>query len=253
MFSSRCLLLLLLLCFQSLLLAESTQLREHLREAQVGDYFVILSAKTETLMLIRDKNSKLLAIEEIAVPVQRGPRSISWREWVQKNAPGNTSWVMYDIDLDTGEMVRYYSFTKNGWYDIPEADNFISKLLNLKLTLIPDDSRKRIGSKPAFGVDPRPIWQPRLVFEGQMIPKATFTAWKTRWPRDQSDLSGKMIEVYLPTSECSAPSYFPYWVQIEGTIGNAKIRVIDSGKGLISQKPSLNQLMQNKGLFNEMN
>ncbi len=225
------------------LFAETTMLRTNLQNAQVGDYFVILSSKTETLMLIREKTDKILTIEEIAVPTQRGPRSLSWKDWVHKDAPGNTSWVMYDIDLQTGQMVHYYSFTKKGWFDIPEADNFISKLLNLKLSLIPDSSRKKIGAKPAFGVDPRPIWQPKMVFEGQTIPNVPFLAWKTRWPKDTSDLSGRSIEVYLPQPDTTFPNYFPYWVQIEGTIGNAKMRVIESGKNLTSSKSTLSQMM----------
>ena len=90
-------------------------------------------------MHIYDKQNQILTIEEIALPESKRPSHLSWKEWVIQNAPGNTSWVMYDIDLRTGQMVRYFSFTKNNWYEIPDADNFLSKLLTLKMTKIPEN------------------------------------------------------------------------------------------------------------------
>lgn len=222
--------------------ADGLVLRENLKRAQPGDYLVISSSKTDTLMHIYDKQGNILTIEEIAVPQGRHSNKISWKEWVRQNAPGNTSWVMYEIDLQTGQMLRYYSFSKNGWFEIPEADNFLSKLLNLKLTQIPLEARKRVGPKPNSGPDWRPLWQPRMIAEGRPINNVQFDAWRTKWPRDGSELSGKIIEIYLPQDSQRYPSYFPYWLQINGVVGKAKIRMIDSGSNLQSPKPSLSAL-----------
>lgn len=190
-------------------------------------------------MHIYDKQQNTITIEEIAVPERCTP-NIGWKDWILQNAPGNTSWVMYDIDLQSGQMVRYYSFTKNGWYSIPDADNFLSKLLNLSLTKIPEESRKRVGPRPSpGGPDFRTLWQPRMVVDGRPVNKVLFDAWRTRWPRDSSELSGRVIEIYLPQESQIYPSYFPYWLQINGAIGRAKVRIIDSGRGLRSPKPPL--------------
>lgn len=228
---------LFLLFIPFFLQSEELILKNNLQRAQVGDYLVISCNKTLTLMHIQGKENQALTIEEIALPENKQPSD--WKKWVAENGPGNSSWVMYDIDLKTGQMIRYFSFTKNNWFQIPDADNFLSKLLNLKMTKIPDYLRKRVGPKPRSGPDLRPFWQPRLFVEGRPVHDVQFDAWKTDWPRDGSDLSNKTIEVYLPSDNQRYPSYFPYWLQINAVAGKAKIRIIDSGKGMKSPKPSL--------------
>lgn len=221
----------------SLLQAEELILRNNLRNAQPGDYIVISASKTQTLLLIYAKNNPILTIEEIAIPENKRSPQMSWKQWVTQGAPGNTSWVRFDIDLQTGKMLHYYSFTKKNWFEIPDADNFLSKLLNLKFTQIPENARKRVGPKPRSGPEMRPLWQPQMIVDGQNIKGVLFDAWRTRWPRDGSDLSEKVIEVFLPQDSKRYPAYFPYWLQINGVIGKAKIRIIDSGSQL--QSPSI--------------
>lgn len=226
----------------SSLQAEELFLRDNMQRAQPGDYIVISSNKTQTLMHIYAKQNQILTIEEIAVPESKRSNELSWKDWIAQGAPHHTSWVMYDIDLQTGQMIRYYSFTKKNWFEIPDADNFLSKLLNLKFNKIPDSARKRVGPKPISGPEWRPFWQPRMIVEGDPIQGVIFDAWRTKWSRDGSDLSGKTIEVYLPRDNQRYPAYFPYWLQINGVIGKAKIRIIDSGSNLQSIKPPLSSL-----------
>ena len=225
-------LLFLLLFIVQHLSADTLFLRNNLERAIPGDYIVISAAKTQTLMHICKKENQILTIEEIAVPEIKRPPGLSWKEWVYQGAPGNSSWVMFDVDLQTGQMLRYYSFTKRNWFEIPEADNFLSKLLNLRFTKVPENSRKRIGSKSRTGPEVRNLWHPRMIVDGRIIQGVPFDAWTTKWPRDGGELSGKTIEVYLPQESQRYPSYFPYWLQIKGAVGKANIRIIDSGSGL---------------------
>lgn len=229
-------LLCFLICLFGWVGADPLHLKDNLQQALPGDFLVISANKTITVMHIYDKQAGILIVEEIAVPEGRKPQKISWREWVENNAPGNTSWVMYEIDLYTGRMLRYYSFSKQGWFEIAEADNFLSKMLNLRLSPIPDKDRKKIGTK-LFATDDSRFWQPPLVVDGQLIRGVKFDAWRTRWPKDSSDLSGKAIELYLPQDNQAFPSYFPYWLQINGVPGRARVRMIDSGAGLRSPMP----------------
>ena len=228
-----------LLLFIFPLNAQELVLRNNLQNARPGDYLVIAANKTLTLMHMVEKENQILTIEEIALPESVQPSDSNWKEWVAQNAPGNTSWVMYDINLLTGQMVRYYSFSKKNWYEIPDADNFLSKLLNLKMTKIPPYARKRIGPKSSSGPEMRPFWQPRMFVDGKPVEGVLFEAWQTNWPKDGTELSNKTIEVYLPANNQSYPSYFPYWLQINGVAGKAKIRIIDSGSKLKSPKAPL--------------
>lgn len=225
-------------CFFSLMHADPLSLKDNLQRALPGDFLVISANKTITVMHIYDKQGEILTIEEIAVPEGRKPEKMSWREWVALNAPGNTSWVMYEIDLQTGKMLRYYSFTKKGWFEISEADNFLSKMLNLRLSRMPDKDRKKIGTK-LFANDDSRFWQPPMVIDGKIIRGVRFDAWRTRWPKDNSDLSGKVIDIYLPQDNQTYPSYFPHWLQINGVVGKARVRMIDSGTDLKSPKQAV--------------
>lgn len=232
--------LILLCCFFGMAQANQLSLKDNLKRAIPGDFLVISASKTITLLHIYQKIGANLIVEEIAIPEGRKSQNLSWREWVQQNGPGNTSWVMYEVDLSTGRIIRYYSFSKKGWFEISEADNFLSKILNLHLTPIPDKERKKVGTK-IFANDDSRFWQPCMVVDGKIIRGVKFDAWRTRWPKDNSELSGKVIDLYLPQDNQAYPSYFPYWLQINGVIGRARVRIIDSGSGLISPKPAIMQ------------
>lgn len=212
-------------------------LRDNLKKSKPGDFIVTAQNKTYTLLHIYDKSDQTITIEEVSAPAGKIPKGMSsWKSWIKQNAPGHTSWVIYTIDLTTGKMKENYSFTKNAWYAVSDADNYLSTLLNLRLVKIPLKDRKKVGPQPDSGPDWRVVWQPRMVVEGKEIPGVEFEGWRTRWPKDSTDLSGRTIEVYVPVENDKYPAYFPYWLQISGVIGKAKIRIIDSGQDLSSPR-----------------
>ncbi len=233
------LIFILIVSYLPLVSAQTLYLKDNLQRAQPGDYIVITANKTNTLMHIYGRQNQFLIVEEIAAPMSRKTTKMDWHTWIKNNAPGHNSWVMYEIDLNTGKMQRYYSFTKQGWYEIPEVDNFLSKLLNLRLDYIPESERKKVGLKIFAESEEARIWQPNLVVEGQIIRGVRFDAWRTRWPKDGSDLSNKAIELYLPHDNQFYPSYFPYWLQIQNAIGKSRVRIIDSGTNMWSPKPPM--------------
>jgi hypothetical protein len=220
-----------LLFFSPFISSADLYLRDNLQKATTGDFIVTAQNKTYTVLLVSKKSGNILNIEEISIPAQRKKRNESWRQWVTSGAPCHTSWVMYQINLGTGKMEKFYSFDKKGWFEIREAENFLSKLLNLRMTKIPPHKMKRTGST-MHGKGR--IWQPKMIFDGQVIPDVKFEAFRTRWPSDGSELSKKVIEVYLPDEMSGYTSYFPYWLQIKGVIGKAKVRIVDSGINLQS-------------------
>jgi hypothetical protein len=234
----------LVLCLLSLHnLGECKQiLRDNFSKARSGDFLVTAQGSNFTVMHIRDKVGNNLVMEEITAPANRIPRNqFTWRQWIEAGAPGHTSWMIYDLDISSGNMKEAFSYTKNCWFNIPEADNFLSKLLNLDFSVIPIENRKRVGptTRDASGNYLRGVWNPRMIVDGHEIKNVKFSAWKTLWPNDGSELAGKAIEVYIPEESDQYPSYFPYWLQISGMIGKAKVRVVDSGSGLMSPKPLL--------------
>lgn len=214
-------------------------LKENIVKAKAGDYIVTNLGKNFSLLLIRGKTERGLVLEEVNAPLNRIPKNrYSWREWMEAGAPGNTSWVAYWINCNSGEIERAYSYTKQCWFKLRDEDNFISTLLGLKFYHIPLSKRKRIGSKgsPLTGCEECKVWQPRMVVNSTVIPNVSFDGWKAKWPNDGSELAGKLVEIYLPEESDKYPTYFPYWLQVSGMVGKAKVRVVDSGGGLRSPK-----------------
>lgn len=209
-------------------------LRDNLLQARPGDYLVTAQNKNYTILIIKKKEFEQLSIEEVTIPMScLSSSSFSWRNWIETGAPGHTSWVMYVIHLPTGTMQQAFSFTKKEWVTISQQRNFLSTLLNLSFNRVVESERKKIGPPPSSdSIDRRSYWQPRLIVEGKAIQGIAFDAWRTRWPKDGSELSGKVIEIYVPKENEKYPSYFPYWLQVSGVVGHAKVRIVDSGTHL---------------------
>ncbi|MGK5595385.1 MAG: hypothetical protein ACSNEK_08515 [Parachlamydiaceae bacterium] len=218
--------------------ADDFLLKHHLRLAKPGDFIVASQNSAITLMRIHDNQDCLITIEEVTIPSNRVNRCVpNWRDWYENGAIGNTSWVIFEVDLNSGTMRRYYSYTKNGWFEIPKVENFLGTLLNLPLSCIPYEQRRKVGPLGANTFkDKRPLWNPQMVVDGHVISDVAFEAYKTRWPQDGTPLSGKMIEIYVPEQDDLYPAYFPYWLQISGVVGKAKLRIIDSGSKLMTPK-----------------
>jgi len=214
--------------FQTSLYSETSfYLRENLKKANRGDYLVTMQGKTFTLYHIKKIEEPLIFIEEVSIPsLKFQAMGCLFRTWFTEGAQNNSSRSMYAIDLNSGQMTNSYAFMNDIWVEKPLSNVFLSTLLNLHLNPIPLSERKKIGGNG------NGYWQPKLVFDGQWIKNAPFYAWATRWPDDNSELSGKTIEVYLPENSDLYPAYLPYWLEISGVVGSQKIRIVDSGKNL---------------------
>jgi|GEM_PF-300974 len=224
--------------------------------AQKGDYIVASINRNYTLLHIHDKTAHTLVVEEITIPAGHLPnKNVNWREWIKSGAPHNTSWIMYEIEPTTGKMLEFYSHTQHCWSETIDTDNFLATLLNLSTNKVPDNKRKKVGPAPMPGeLDRRRVWHPPLYCDGKAVEGAKFDSWKSRWPNDGTELAGKTLEIYIPQKKGAYPSYFPYWIEVRGSVIKAKLRVVDAGKNLYSPKPAIPRRppsMVDKGQVNE--
>lgn len=209
--------------------AETFYLRDNLKDAQKGDYLVTVHNKNYTMIVISDKKDRSLFVQEITIPHQRLPdQAGSWKSWVESGAPNHTSWVSFKIDLDTGALQDMYSFSHQNWIQISETDNLFSTLINMPFHPLPARQRRYVGTSDGR----RKLWHPKMVVDGQVVPGVTFDAWFSCWPQDQSPLAGKTIQIYIPQPGQPYSGYFPYWMNIKGTVGKTQLRIVDSGSGL---------------------
>jgi hypothetical protein len=206
-------------------------LKDQLAKAAKGDYLVSFQNKMNTVLHVKDKFPDSLVIEEISIPASKAP--FSWKEWVREGAPGNSSWIIYTVDFSSGKISDYYLLSRNIPLNPEKEGRFISTLLNMEMSLIPEKERRKVGSHPVYAHrDKRPVWQPKMVFEGEAIPGVYFDAWRAEWPKDGTPFAGKTIKIFTPRDP-RFPSYFPYKLEAGGLI-SGEIRIIDSGRSMES-------------------
>jgi hypothetical protein len=208
-------------------------LGDKISQGAVGDYIVTEQNKFCSLIRVHSLEPSKLVIEEISFPYKALPSD--FQKWLKTEAPGHTSWSILEINIKTNSLEKFFSFTKNAYLSFSPDDSFLLKILNLGLTPISDEERKKIGPPPKEGFDTRKIWNPPLFFEGKKEENPQFTAFKLLYPKDGSPLSGKKIELFFNKSNNSFP--FPYWGQItDDSEAALKFRVIASGRNLFSPK-----------------
>jgi hypothetical protein len=212
----------------------NVSLSEKFKSAEEGDYVAIQSGKMIHLIILRSITDHSWVFEEISVPESK--KIASWPEWIRKRALGHTSWSMLEIDRKTSQVLECYSFTKEAHIQISQKESLIANLLHLPLSKIPREKQRKIGPEPMEGEsDFRKIWTPPLIFEGKKISSPRFDVFKTHWPIDESELSGRDILLYF---DQTSHTQFPYWIQVETSHFTGNFRVIDSGKHLKSpQRP----------------
>ncbi|MBI3237209.1 MAG: hypothetical protein HYZ48_05900 [Chlamydiales bacterium] len=207
--------------------------KERFQNAQKGDYIVTHQDHTYSVLFIRTIDACDLVLEEVAIAENLiDPQKINWRQWVEKKAPGHTSWTLYRIDLAEVKLLKAFSFSKGGWLYLDEGQQFLSKMLSLPFKKADPRNRRKIGTLSSSEGDHRSFWNPPLFIEGKKQSKPQFDVWEAKWPKDGSAAAGCTIQVYLDQSDSSFP--FPHWIEIQSPHYCLKIRSIDSGHGMRS-------------------
>ncbi len=207
-------------------------LREEFYKAESGDFIVFAHQKQLTFFHIMEKTENECTIEEITVQEKDIDKNNSWQAWLASDAPGHTAWRVCRVSMTSGEILRSFSLVGSNWIQdsLNPQYSFLPTLLKLHLTLVPIEARKRIGPPPMPGEpDFRKLWQPKVYYEGSEQ-AVQCHVYRTEWPKDVSDLSGRVLYIYIPKPSSQALSFFPYWIEITGNIGKVKLRVVDSGR-----------------------
>ena len=213
----------------------SFSLKERIQQAEKGDYIVTFQNNIYSLLLLDDIEEEVITISEISIPKnQVNLDTFSWRKWMEENAENNVSFNIYKIDVETLKLLRCYSVSRKSFFSFSEQENFLTKLLSLPLHFLEESNRKKIGPLPMNEVlDTRAIWNPPMIIDGKRQKHPKFVVYQTTWPKDGSDLSGKIIDLYFDKDGRFA---FPFWIQVSNGNIDIMLKIIDSGKNLISTK-----------------
>lgn len=208
-------------------------LKERIQHSEPGDYVVTSFKEHYSLLIIRHISEKQAVIEEITIPShQLNVSKLSWKDWVSKKAPGHSNWLIFYLDLEQSQLLRCEDAKTHLPVQLDPSDYLLSRLLALSFMPIEQTQRKKIGPPPLAGeTDHRKIWNPPLFFEGKKIKDPQFEVWETRWPKDESALSGCLLELYFDQKNGVG---FPYWIEFKTTALQLHLQVVDSGKGMNS-------------------
>lgn len=216
--------------FLFLFLLSTFSLKQDIPTAKPGDFIVYAYKQSLVLVRIAENSGPLLVVEEISAPVSTV--SGNWQEWLSKEAPGHSSWTISRINVASGKLVSIFSVDERTFLDSNPAFQFLPTLFTLDARPIDPSDQKRIGPQPLPGEkDFRQLWRPKIMFEGKQI-SPPIQPYRVLWPNDDSELSGKPIDIYLVRE--GGLTYLPYWIEVAGALGKAKISAIDSGKNLSS-------------------
>jgi hypothetical protein len=205
----------------------SFSIKDKFLTAKKGDYIVTLQNNIYSLLLIQDIKNEKITISEISIPKNKIKKNFSWRTWVEKNAPLNTSWNIYEIDLKKIQVLKCFSVSRNCFLNLENNDTFFNTLLNLKLLPLEKNKRKKIGPPPKNGqMDKRSLWNPKVKIDGKPT-KIKFDVYQAVWPKDKTSFSGKILDLYFKED-----FPFPFWIQVKGNHFELILKTMDSGKDL---------------------
>lgn len=238
-------------CFLFPLCIFANFFESRIEKASTGDFIILEQNKILSLISIQKKTNQYLWIEQITFPRSQKQKISNWNRWVQSKAPGHTSWIRYEVDLQTKKITECFSYSQSAWLKLKENQSILTTLLEIDLQKIPDEMRKKVGPPPAYGEeDHRRLWKPFMVYQGEILPVSA-DAYIATWPKDGTELAGKSLELFFDLEEKIA---FPYWILIHTKKQTFTIHILDCGKSLqspFSDLPRRAPQFSEKSFYNE--
>jgi hypothetical protein len=194
-----------------------------------GDFSIYQSGPLVTILSIHSKELPYITFEEITLSkkLYQNIKGKDLKTWIKRGGRGCTSWILVEIDTNSMDVTRAYSFLRQTHLDITKDDTLISSLLDLNIRDIPEEERPRIGPRQATRTDSRLFWAPAMIIDGKKKSPSKMDVYGGVWAKDDSPLSGRNIDIYILND-----FPFPYWMQIHGDFGSKKMISLDSGKNL---------------------
>ncbi len=210
--------------------AQNLSFKEKLNKVKKGDFIVFEFNKFYSALAVFDVQDNDLFLEEITISKNKFDKNSSFRTWIENGAKKNNSWTIYKIDLETNKIKEAFSICKNSWIKLTTNESLITALLDINLTKLQDNQRKKIGPPPHINeIDSRSFWNPIKIVDSKKVINPKFEVYRSSWPNDGSEFASKLFDIYF-TDDFS----FPYFIEIKNGHLSYMIKAIDSGTALKS-------------------
>jgi len=210
--------------------AQNFSFKDKLSSAKKGDFIVFELKKFYSALCVFERENDDIILEEITISKDKFDKNISFRNWLENGAKKNNSWTIYKIDIEKNKIKDAFSICKNSWIKLTTNESLITGLLNINLTKLQDNQRKKIGSLALFNeIDKRPLWNPPQIVDSKKILNSNFQVYRALWPNDGSEFATKFFDIYF-----SDNFSFPYFIEIKNDHLSYMIKAVDSGSDLKS-------------------
>ena len=227
--------ILLCLIFSSPLSALSIQ--NKIEQGAIGDYILYRQSQLVTLLRINQLNDESIIFEEISLPFSEWKkyRNIPLEKWVSNGATGHSSWTLFELEKESGEILECFSFVRQAWLKLEKDNLLLSNLFTKPLYKLKNEDRRKVGPRRPGATDTRKVWNPPITLNGKEL-TSPLEVYKIHWPKDDSPLSKKDIEMYF-SKEMGT---FPAWILISDTSSDAlRIQTLDMGSSLVASLKKL--------------
>ncbi|MFZ4673532.1 MAG: hypothetical protein ACOYL1_04225 [Chlamydiia bacterium] len=197
-------------------------LKEKCQQGAKGDFVLYQQGNQLVYISIYDRLEKSIVFEEIHTSDTNKELHLETpSEWVRSGAKGATQWILYELDLDTGEVLESYCPPKRAFITFDQDPPIISKLFTISWDQMPDNRRKHLPKT-------NKIWSPPKKVSNTLVAMEQSTLFRYYWPKDGSFLSELRVDLHLDPNTAET---FPYMVDIQNKIRPlARFHQIDQGK-----------------------
>ncbi|MEG0037284.1 MAG: hypothetical protein RSB82_04205 [Victivallaceae bacterium] len=194
-----------------------TRLADILLRSSAGDYAVLSYNGNQVIFVVKETDNQSAIVEEIRYTSPFRPPQ-NWKNIVNSKK-GHPKIRIFRVSKD---LVECFSLSEK-LCDLKKINSspLFATLLTLDFDKIPEDKLRRINGGSGS------IWHPKIISEENLEP-GDIEALEAYWPRDNSFLSEKRIEIRLTATDISP---FPVWIEIGEQL---KIRSLGIGKKLIT-------------------
>lgn len=204
----------------------SLTIKDRFYQAKPGSYICYTLQNSVSCLIFISLENNRLRLYEITTPANLF-REGSTLEWINKQKPKASAFLLYEINLDSGRIEKCYSMIQNQYLTIDQHATLLPKLLSCELEKVPLEKRKKKTVKAGEVTSQNALWLPPKIVGGEKQQKRSFEVFSGFWPKDTSELSSKAFTVYFDSDDQEFP--YPYWIEIKTSGPSIKLRSLDSG------------------------
>jgi hypothetical protein len=184
-------------------------LKEKCAQGQKGDYIIYQEGHQYIFLSIYDKCDRSILFEQIhTLDSNENIFENNLPLWIQQGAKGASQWILYEIDLQNGEVLEAFSPLKRGFLHFESDPLLISKMFQINFDMVDENHRKLVPKT-------KKVWSPPKKNGDKLIEIEKSILLRSYWPKDDSLMSDLRLDLHFDPANHSP---FPYMIDVQNRI-----------------------------------